>query len=344
MALNLRLAYESKLIKLKNDQLSVLINCMRGGDVLSFMDEVSEIETLWQSKTARSAQPLSAPLTQDAYSFYDQYPGGMQELFPNTADSTTVNGVDLPFHGEACRVPWEVINSSSTQVSIRAQLSRLPVLMEKSLSVDKSNPVLSVISKITNQSSKSLPYSWAFHPAFGEALLSQETVLYVPADAYLVHPEKFSSTQTLSPGSEHQLEQKLNCGVLPLRSGEDFGADLFYIKCREGWLVARNEVTGLTISITWQIEKMPFIWVWREYFNPVGFPWWGQENILGLEPHSNAPAKELRLLEEEGAAPRLNPFESITTQLSMSLTVTDVLKQPIGVDNSTLPILDRMTR
>jgi galactose mutarotase-like enzyme len=344
MPISNRLPYESKLSKLHNDKISVSINCLRGGDVLSFMDEVSETEILWQSKTARKAQPLSASLAQDAHSFYDQYPGGIQELFPNTADSTRVNGVDLPFHGEACRIPWEIVNSSGNELRISAQLRRLPIAMERVLSVDKTNPVLSISSKITNQSATEFPYSWGFHPAFGSALLSEHATLYVPGDFYTVHPENFSSNQKLVPGSEHAIEQKLNCGVLPLRSGKDFGADLLYIKCLDGWLIARNEKSGLTISITWDIEKMPFIWVWREFFNPTGFPWWGQENIVGLEPHSSAPAQELRLLEEKGLAMNLGANESITAELSISLTYTDVSKQPIGINESNMPILEGINK
>lgn len=334
------LPYASQLEIIKNKHIEVSINPKRGGDVLSIFEKKSQREILWQTKSAIKTLPLNARLTQDPHSFYDQYPGGIQELFPNTADSTQIAGADLPFHGEACRIPWRVMKKSPKSVIMEASLSRSPIEMEKTISVDSNFPVLKIGSKFRNLSDTTFPYSWGFHPVFGDALLSGNCTVYLQGDEYLVHPKTFSVNQTLEPGSTHPIKQVNGVGTLPLRTSDNKGADLLYIKCKAGWLIARNESTGLTVTFTWDKKVLPFVWVWRECFNPTGFPWFGREDMVGLEFHSNAPASELRLLDEKKMAPTIGANEFMSTQISVAVSYSDLARQPLGVNSFAMPHLE----
>jgi hypothetical protein len=337
------LPYASKLVFLRAGGLSAHINPERGGDVLSLIHEGSNLEVLWRSKRADQELPKSGPLNQDISSFYDEYPGGIQELFPNTADSTLVDGAQLPFHGEACRVPWTVVGERPTSlnsVRLRTHLRRFPVKMERKVSLNSVHPILTIESTIENLSSESIPFSWAFHPAFGDALLSGGCTLYLPSEYVEVHPQLFSANQVLKPGSVQILERVGSCGALALRSGTDFGADLLYARCKQGWFIARNESSGLTVTGSWDIERMPFMWIWREFHDPTGYPWWGLEDIVGLEVHSSAPSQELRSLIESREASHLNSRQSLTASISLSIIITDISRKPIGVDSLGMPLLE----
>lgn len=336
------LPYASDLESLSGAGLSAWVNPERGGDILSLVHEESATELLWLSKKALRTRPVSGPLNQDKSSFYDEYPGGIQELFPNTADSTNVNGAALPFHGEACRVAWDVIGRNvglPSALTLQTYLSRLPVAMEKTISIDQSEPILTIRSSVENLSNEVIPYSWAFHPAFGESLLANGCTIYLPSNQIYVHPERFSENQTFRPGSRHALKKLGNCGVFPLRTGMDFGADLLYADCKQGWLIARNDSSGLTITFSWDGEMMPYVWIWREFHDPAGYPWWGRENIVGIEIHSSAPAQELRTLIESDGASRLGPHEIQVASLSLCVNYTDVSMLPIDVDSIGMPIL-----
>lgn len=343
MEQQVELPYASDLVRLSAGGLRALINPERGGDILSLVHQDSGLEVLWLSRKAQRERPSSGPLSQDTASFYDEYPGGIQELFPNTAESTFVNGAQLPFHGEACRVPWSVIGKNSdslSSVTLRTHLKRSPITMEKTLSIDQVDPILTIRSTAENLSGELIPFSWAFHPAFGEALLEGGCTVYLPSDRIDVHPERFSAKQTFQPGSSHELERVGPCGVFPLRTGTDFGADLLYARCTQGWLIARNESSGLTITFSWDVEMMPYIWIWREFHDPAGYPWWGLENIVGLEVHSSVPARELRSLIETGGASSLGPYEMQVASLSLCVTFTDISQKPIGVNSNGVPILE----
>lgn len=335
--------YADDLIRLSAPGLEALINPHRGGDVLSLVHNETQTEVLWRSRRARQCLPSAGPLRQDLASFYDEYPGGIQELFPNSAASTQVGGSDLPFHGEACRVPWQGAKSSTTEaetVTLDVHLRRSPVKLTKKISVDNTNPVLVIESSVRNLSPRPIPYTWGFHPAFGAALLEGGCRIYLPADEVLVHPERFSNLQRWEPGSRQGLEGNGAVRTLDLRDAEETGADLLYLKCREGWFVARNESTGLTVSGTWDIETMPYLWVWQECRDLVDFPWWGLEHVAGIEPQSSAPAQELRSLVEAGDAGWLGPDETQSTFMRLSVTVSDLQLRPSGVDSSGMPVFE----
>lgn len=343
MTQNAYLPYVSKLVHLKAGGLSAHINPGRGGDILSLVHEDSGLEVLWRSRRALEVLPQPGSLSQGTSSFYDEYPGGIQELFPNSADSTLVNGAQLPFHGEACRVPWTVVGeepASPKSVRLRTRLRRSPVTMERRVSLDSLHPVLVIESTIENLSSEPLPFSWAFHPAFGEALLLGGCTLYLPSDHVEVHPQRFSVNQVLEPGSVQVLERVGHCGVLPLRTGTEFGADLFYARCKQGWFIARNETSGLTVTASWDVELMPFMWIWREFHDPAGYPWWGLEDIVGLEVSSSAPAQELQSLIESGKASQLGARQRLSASLSLCVTITDISRKPVGIDSKGMPLLE----
>jgi len=340
--------YAEELIKLENQSLSVYINDLRGGDVLSLVHKKTGRDVLWRSRRARSERPRAGSLGPTDTDFYDEYPGGIQELFPNTANTTVINGVEYPFHGEACRITWGLIpnnpdagtQADALRVTLQAFLRRAPVKMIRTISLDPDREVLSIESSVENLSDTRTPYSWAFHPVFGENLISEDCTLYLPTDMVTAHPEEFSVNQKWPPGSTQALLMHQDVGALVLRGSRDIGADLLYAECPSAWFVLRNETTGLTVSASWDSDVMPYLWIWQECHDPKGFPWWGLEHVVGIEPHSSVPAQELKTLTETGQSSWLGPKERITATLRLCVNETDTSEIPTGVDASGLPMTE----
>ena len=337
------LPYAQELEEVAGSGLIALINARRGGDVLSLRHVDSDCELLWQSRSARDAIPSAGPLSHIRPSFYDEYPGGIQELFPNTAESTCVDGAELPFHGESCRIPWRIHPrdpGNNHDLTLSAQLNRYPVLMQRTISVDGDLPILRLESKIINLSSRPLKYSWAYHPALGEALLHGSSSLYLSRQEFVAHPTEFSKAQRWAPGSQVPLERAEDLWVHRFRQSREVGADLLYADGADGWFIARNDQTGLTVTASWDAKEMPRIWVWEECHDPTGYPWWGMEHVVGLELHSSAPAGELASLPVGDGLRVLEGLQTRQAFLKLAVTFTSPSATPVGVDASGLPVVE----
>jgi len=158
-------------VVLKSGPASVTVDLSRGADIVSYIDQRIGGEMLWLADQADVERPFSSEIGHNTQAFYDDYRGGIQELFPNTANATTVLGAELPFHGELCRTPMGAIERTTNSVAVSATLRRYPVRVTKSISLGDTG-ALKVASSVENLSTRELPYSWGLHPVF--SLVSHE--------------------------------------------------------------------------------------------------------------------------------------------------------------------------
>lgn len=311
---------DNALVKLRDGDLSAVVNAGQGGDVLSLVDR-SLGEVLWQSPRRRDENELPATLESDPSSFYDAYPGGIQELFPNTADSTRVLGAELPFHGEACRVPWRIVSDGigETQVTLVTTLRRYPVRMRKSIRLDAVKRTLRIDSEALNVGNISAPYSWAFHPTFGQPFLGTGSRVELDADFVTLHPTPFSSKQRWGPGATVPLEKRGLRRSFPLLEPNFGGAELAYAKVKTGEMVLSDGTGAAQIKIRWNAELMPHVWIWQESNSTDGYPWFGREHVVGLEVHTHAPALPLDLHVQADMALYLEPNASAEAWIEMAV-------------------------
>ncbi len=275
-------------------------------------------DVLWQSPRGRDRNASPATLASDPGAFYDIYPGGLQELFPNTADSTRVLGAELPFHGEACRVPWEIVSGGGggSRVTLTCTLKRYPVRMLKTILMDEG--ALRIESEVLNVGNVSLPFSWAFHPTFGEPLLRTGSRIEVHADFVTLHPSPFSSKQRWDPGSTVALDQFGTSRSLPLLEPGFGGAELAYARVDSGLMVLSSRADGPRVSIRWDADLMPHVWIWQESNSTDGYPWFGREYVVGLEVHTHAPAMPLDFHVQAGTALYLEPDAAARAWIEIS--------------------------
>lgn len=83
------------LITIKKGTAQVTVDLSRGGDIISYQDDRIGGEVLWRRNPAVLSSAASSELNHNTQAFYDSYQGGIQELFPNTADATTVLEAEL---------------------------------------------------------------------------------------------------------------------------------------------------------------------------------------------------------------------------------------------------------
>jgi hypothetical protein len=64
---------------------------------------------------------------------------------------------------------------------------------------------------------------------------------------------------------------------------------------------------------------MPFVWYWQEFGGTTGYPWYGRNYNVGLEPFSSAPSLGLAEAAANGSALTLEPGEERRFWLSMNV-------------------------
>jgi hypothetical protein len=69
--------------------------------------------------------------------------------------------------------------------------------------------------------------------------------------------------------------------------------------------------------MTWPIELLPALWLWQECAGTTGYPWWGREHIVAVEPHTSWPSRPLDVEIAEGAASWIEPGEGISATFSL---------------------------
>ena len=287
----------------------VEVDLNRGGDITSYIDERAGGEILWISKKTEAPDGAFSELSHNTQGFYDAYQGGIQELFPNTADATAVLGAELPFHGELCRTPMALVEQSSASITITADLRRYPVRVNRTISLDDTGR-LTIRSEVVNLSSRELPYSWGLHPVFSEILTGENSHLWCKVKRAFSHPKPFANHQLYPPGSEVVFEERDGFGnFLPLSPPDSGTADLVYIELEENWFqLGRLEEPSIRVS--WTNADFRFLWLWQECHGQDDWPWWGQHHVVGVEPHTAAPATGLAEHIAERRELRLLPFAS----------------------------------
>ncbi|MQA77178.1 MAG: DUF4432 family protein [Streptosporangiales bacterium] len=275
-------------------------------------------------------QPTATPLRESNSTGYgstegdwlSEYRGGWQELFPNAGAPCQVQGVPLPFHGEASSARWEVVEADATTAVLRTP-ARLPLVLERRMRLDAERAVLTVEETVTNESALTVPYVWGHHPAFdaveGARLDLPGATARVPAD--YDPPLNDLRPDTTSPWP---LVAAKAGGEIDLRAvpGGPRERVVYLTDLAAGWAALRRPGDGCGVALAWDLATFPHAWLWTEIGGP-DFPWYGRSRIVALEPASSWPNDGLAAAIERGRHHRLGPHERHSTWLTVSLFGAD---------------------
>ncbi|MBT2495627.1 hypothetical protein J7E45_08405 [Microbacterium sp. ISL-59] len=296
---------------LSDGVLEVTVDPLRGADIRSIRYLPRAVEMLW-SPEGMPNPVAGAGLRSGSEAFYDDYRGGIQELFPNAGPDCVVEGAPLVFHGESCRIPWVVDaqeDADGAFLRCRAALRRYPFIAERRISL-RDGAIVVIESTVTNASPHDLPVHWGFHPVFSEALTEEPAVLLGDFSGLVADPSPFGRVQSWDVGTAVPTEERHGATALLLEPGNRGSADLGYATAHGGWYVVASESSGLAVGVTWPIDIFPRLWVWQECRDPAGYPWWGRHHIVGVEPHTAAPSRALTEDVAAGQALMIGPGES----------------------------------
>lgn len=323
---------------LENAHLRAVVDLDRGADLVGLSHRPTGREVLFQMprRAARDSRSLPAEYSSTS-SFFDAYPGGMQQIFPNGGPSCVSGGSELGFHGEACKVAWEADHREGpdqVEIVCRARLSRVPVSMVTTYSLGVDDRSLKIHATLRNESVQTVESMWGFHPAFGAAVTGGTSRLHAAAAEAEVHDEQMSQGQLLTPGERLPWPQGRDRRLDVLFPPEGPSADLFYLHGNEGWYVLANEDEGLAVTMTWDPQVFPYLWVWQECHDAAGYPWFGQHHIVAVEPWSSMPSSGLHAAQARGTALTLPGHATRETELRLGVSEIEPDRVPVGVSTT----------
>ena len=143
-------------LTLSSDELSVTVLPEKGCDIYELVDRSLDLDVLF--KTPWGLQPPGAAprAGSEGMPFLHNYEGCWQELLPSADAACTVDGVELPFHGEVATRPWQV-HEDDGELVCRIACELVPLSLERRMRVE--GPSLVLRETVTNTGSRPQPFA-----------------------------------------------------------------------------------------------------------------------------------------------------------------------------------------
>ncbi len=280
-----------------------LIRCTflvdRGCDIVELLHKPKDVDFMWRSPLGHRARKQFVATTYNLQPFFDHYQGGWQELFPHGSAPTKYAGCELGFHGEVWGLPWEysIETDEPGRVEVRfwVRTMRLPLYLERTVSLHAGKSVLSFHEEVVNEGRKELSFMWGHHPAFGAPFLDRDSVIDAPARQIQLGKE-MHPWPVDRRGKDHSR-------LVPVKSEQEIMKYLHDL--REGWVALTQPKMNLGIGFVFDPAIFSCVWLWHEFGYTQEYPWFGRSYVLGMEPFSSMPGAHEsggRLLRLKGGA------------------------------------------
>ena len=280
---------ERKGMVLENDRLE-LIMLSQGGAFVSLVlkDDPEKMSPLWNPiRAAREAgRPPRFGSSIGHFTCVDGFGGVSREE----------QAAGLPGHGEACRVPWEMITSSKQDGKLTASYqAKLPLVQEifhRKVTMVDGEHVIAVESELESLVAFDRPFSWAEHATIGVPFLTPEkTTVNTSAGRCQVRPAGAAPPRTIQPGAEfkYPLAPRIDgtgnrdvTFVPAPPNSQDHTACTVDPARERGWVTALRTDKRLLIGYVWRRDQFPWIQQWMN-FPSTGDLAWGLE--FGTQPY-----------------------------------------------------------
>lgn len=253
-------------IVMETDRLVVKVIPESGSKIQSIYDKLLKREYLYQSPNKEFIKSTYAS------NFGDGDLSGFDEVFPSIEQcfypSGPWKGTNIPDHGEVWALPWEYKIDGAT-VTLNVSGVRFPYRLEKRIEFLSEN-IIRISYNALNPSNFDFYFTWAPHTLFN---CEQDTVITLPDSV-----KKIISTCSV----ENKLGKFGNCHSWPTTVIGEEAYDISKVypkypgKCekyyamgqvREGWCALRGITSGVTIGLSYPVDKVPYLGVWEGIIN-----------------------------------------------------------------------------
>lgn len=318
-----------RVIWLENDYLRIGVLAGRGSDIFEFRYKPKDVDFMLRlPKGIRNPNFDFSQMRDTPNQFEDYYYGGWQEILPNSP-GFNYRGASLGQHGEVSLTPWKhaILETSPEKVSVKlwTRPLRVPILIEKTLTLVADKATLFIEEKLTNESATQLDIAWGQHIAFGLPFLNDGAKISTNARSFYAEP-LMPPNRRFQPGVESVFPKALNingmdddASVVPPATAAPY-SDLAYLSGfdEKAFYALKNEVKNVGFAVSWDARIFKHAWYWQERYATQDAPWWGSTYAIAIEPWTMRWRPDPEAAIAEGEWLKIAPNSSIETQLTAS--------------------------
>lgn len=266
---------------LENETMRAVVTPEFGARILSLIYKPTETDFVWHNPRVPPMRPRYDPAFEDMSGLFDCFP---------TCESCMVRGIRLPMYGEVASEPWRVTSRRKTSRSITLAMQRkcvaYPMLIQKSLTISRKEPVLNLDYVVTNLTDEALEYHYSGHNTLN---VNPHFRVVLPPEVTRVKRGMAITDRLGKLGDEIPWPQTTDASGKTVNISklgqpcDGTGENLYTPKLKDSWCAAFNESRKEAIGFWFEAEKVPYILVW---INCGGY---GGYYHLALEPSTGRP-------------------------------------------------------
>ena len=314
-----------KTVILENDQLKVVILAGKGADIYQFVHKQTDTDFLLRTPLGvRDPKAMVTTSGSGAGPWMDVYEGGWQTVFPAGGYPSEYKGAELGLHAEASTIPWDcsIVEDKPSIVSVKfwVRTPRLPIYFEKTLTLESGTAILNINETIINEGEEQIDIVWGEHIALGSPFLNEDCVLDLPGGSILNdddwHPNNRLKPNHKSswPITETKAGNPVDLSKFPPKS-ERVNDMSYVIDMPDGWYAVTNTKKGVGFGVRFPKEVFPTLWYWQCLGGAFGYPFWGRQYNVGLEPFTSLGNPGLTYAINNGTAMKLDPSQRVNANV-----------------------------
>ena len=312
---------------MQNETLQIVILVDKGAEIIQFLYKPLDVDFM-----ARAPNPLRDPAHfvpaggSQVTPFFDHWSGGWFEVVPNGGPGCEYKGAQLGTYAETTNIPWEyrILEDQPERVNVALWIRtyRTPFLLQKTLTLEANQPVLSIEERLTNEGAEAMDFMWGHHPVVGAPFLDESCRLSAPdCRVEVLHDED-------GPDYRMGLHQAGRWPIIQDRHGQPLDLrgvppasnrtmdNCYLSEFAEGWLAIQNTRRQVGFGLAWDPAVFRYVWVWQAMGGGIGYPWYGRTYCMGLEPWTSFPCAGLVEAIRRGTAMQLAPGQSLEAWLT----------------------------
>ena len=315
-----------EIIELNSPALHVKVSLTRGAEILELRSKKLDLDLMWHGhedivRNRPAIQSINAPIG----NFLDNFSGGWQEVLPAAQYPIEYKGAAVGAHGEVAMLSWDyrilIDDPDSMAVEFSVNLRRFPMRLVRVMTLQDG--VLRFDESAENLSGEPLDFQWGHHLVIGGPFIDAGTEILVNNGERIEIPNYPSPTYRFLVDSESEWPlargrtgEIVDVTRLPESDGTD--GHLILGPMEEATVALRNHDLKTDIRLTWDKKIFPYCWIWMVFGGIPGWPLWGRERLVTIEPFSS-PVISLTDAIAEGKTLRLDSQEKITSWVRFEL-------------------------
>ncbi len=315
-----------EIIELSSPLALIKISLSRGAEILELRAKSIDQDLLWHGvEDIVRHRPATQSIGAEMGNFLDHFSGGWQEVLPAAQYPINYHGASIGGHGEVAMLSWDyrILEDCESQMSVEfsVNLRRFPLRLIRVMRL--TDGVLRFDERVENQSANPIDFQWGQHLALGGQLIAAGAQLQVNNGERITVPNYPSSTYRFAALSESTWPEAqladgslANITILPPNDGTD--GHLILGPMMEPKVVLRNENLGISVKMEWDKETFPYCWIWMVWGGIKGWPLWGRDRLITIEPFSS-PVQSLDEAIKEGKALVVSGNGNITSWVTFEI-------------------------